>query len=116
LTINGEAIDVEKGSYSWRSFGRETIADSPAPPMLVRGLEPKTITPGAELKIKFSKEPNKMALSRWVESDGRAKEIQQIELKDHTFTMPNDPGQYIYSLRSEWNEGGGNYAFVVLIH
>jgi len=112
LSVNHEKIDFELGSYFTKSFAKTVNSDSAAPPMLVKGLEPKTVVPESSLLIEFNKKPKKIIISEW--KDG--KEGSQTTLEFNKFQLPKEKGTYIYSIRSEWKNGSsGTYAFVIKV-
>jgi hypothetical protein len=111
LTVNQKNIDFELGSYTWRSLVKTTIADAASPTILVKDLTPHDVSPKSHLSIKFSKKPEKIFLSQWEDN----KELNQIELQDNSFQLPTEKGTYIYSIRSQWNNGSGTYAFVIRV-
>lgn len=115
IIVQGETISTVEGSSSWMTFNRGTIKDAAAAPILVRGMEPKTFPPASELKIQYSKKPKQVTLSQWIESEEGAAQIQSIVLESDTIQLPNEAGDYIYSVRADWKNGGAEHAFIVRI-
>jgi len=111
LSVNDQKIDYEPGSYFSKSLVKTVHSDAAAPPFLVKDKEPQTVAPEATLSIKFSKKPKKIVISEWKDD----KEINPTEIKNKTFQLPKEKGTYIYSIRSEWSNRSGTYAFVVKV-
>lgn len=112
LTAGTTDIPVVMGTYSWRSFAKHVIADAPGPDYLLKDATPVSVKLGAEVRVKFSRKPDKMIWSRWVGQET----VEQGELVSDKLTLPKEKGEYIYSIRSEWGKkGSGMYAFVVSV-
>ncbi|MFK7693617.1 hypothetical protein ACI5FR_12555 [Paenibacillus sp. HJGM_3] len=114
LTIKGgkQSVLVKQGTYSWRYLTRHVIADSPDPANMIKLPDEATrLAPGTELSLLFGRQPKKMMLSRW---EGQ-KELGQEPLDKNSYTLPTEPGTYLYSIRAEWRQGSSMYAFAVRV-
>lgn len=38
-----------------------------------------------------------------------------MEIKNHTITVPDQSGVYVYHIIANWKQGGGNYAFSIRV-
>ncbi|GIP32805.1 hypothetical protein [Paenibacillus sp. J2TS4] len=105
-------IPAVLGTYSWKTFNKQVIADAPGPDYLVKDLTPIAVKPKEEVLVKFSSKPSKMILSRWVGQET----VEQVELDSNQFTLPQEKGEHIFSIRAEWGEHkSGLYAFIVKV-
>ncbi|MGN7385245.1 hypothetical protein [Paenibacillus sp. SAFN-117] len=108
LTADNIKIPVVLGTYAWKNV----VADAPGPNYLVKDTESVTVSPGTEVTIKFSGKPDRMILSRWEGQESR----EEVELESNKFTLPEEKGEYIYSIRAEWGKNkSGLYAFIVKV-
>lgn len=112
LTMGKTKVPVVAGSYAWKSFAKHVIADSPGPNYLLKDTEPVVAQPGSEIKVKFSRKPERIIWSRWVGNDV----VDRIELESNTLILPEEPDEYLYSIRAEWGKDkSGTFAFAVKV-
>lgn len=105
VEYNGMPItDVYRAGYEWSFFTtveRRTpqLSESDIP------LVPVDVTPSAPLRIKFSKEPSTLKITR---ASGRYSTdfLELTDVRDGAFKTPTVPGVYVYKVYAEWKARG----------
>ena len=105
VDCNGLVItDVYRAGYEWSFFTtveRRTpqLSESDIP------LVPVDVTPSAPLRIKFSKEPSTLKITR---ASGRYSTdfLELTDVRDGAFKTPTVPGVYVYKVYAEWKARG----------
>ena len=108
LTVEGQPVPFQLGTYSWREHGRGVAVDTVDPPTLVKSLDPVTVRPNAVLNVSFTDAPSEIQAGIW--KDGVA-DFQPVS--DGEVTLPSEEGTYVYVLYASWPEGDATYAFQI---
>lgn len=107
-----EPVEVIRGTYSWSIDNEDgTITavetDTAAPPDLVQGMTPTTVSIDTIVELNFEVEPDNFRVRTWEE--------------DYTVSSTRDDvlltreGLVIYEVRASWAQGKASYAFVLEI-
>jgi hypothetical protein len=110
------SMDAVRGTYHWtydNHDGTETTIefDSSAPPELVKGASPLSVSPKSSLAFSFSDKPSDLSVSIWEENQS----IQQAVV-DNTIVTPELKGYAVYEITGTWVQGTVTYAFVVYVN
>ena len=118
IEMDGVKHETRMGSYCWKSNGKAECVDTAGPVELLADDEPIQIKSGEQitLTMDFTPKPNEIHLSQI-----KNHEEIEINIKDQTFTGPDEKGIYYYSYRVWWmdekeenvSHGDAFYAFVL---
>lgn len=112
VMAEGQQITTEQGSYCWNTLVSNTCVDkiSPIDMMVESHTMPTAVSPNSTIEITFKKSPiADIIVNRWQRSD----ENEGITMTNHTFTAPENPGVYIYSVYGEWVQGSSSVVFAI---
>lgn len=102
-TISG-SVPVRLGTYGWRSPGQGIQSDAPVPDEFVTDVTAVTAPCGSTVSVDYGRRPRDLFAYLWNDH-----EPTRVEIRGGTFTLPPDPGTYIYSLESTWREGHASH-------
>lgn len=102
-TISG-SVPVRLGTYGWRSPGQGIQSDAPVPDEFVTDVTAVTAPCGSTVSVDYGRRPRDLFAYLWHDH-----EPTRVEIRGGTFTLPPDPGTYIYSLESTWREGHASH-------
>ncbi|ATA58688.1 hypothetical protein GS458_0225 [Geobacillus stearothermophilus] len=108
LAVDGETIDHRLGTYTWSTGGRGVVADTAAPPLLVKNMNPHPVAPGAKLHLQFDDLPLTIEAGVWNGGDADWRPVQ-----NGIITLPEKKGAYIYAIHASWKKGNAIYAFFI---
>ncbi|WP_127585550.1 hypothetical protein [Paenibacillus koleovorans] len=115
IKVGKTTVHVERSTYSWRAFTSSVVADYPGPVHQIDLDTEATLIPNpapdAKVLIVFTQKPKRILLTRWV--NGTAE--PEVEINGASFPLPTASGAHLFSIRAEWRQGGGSYAFAVKI-
>ena len=113
ITVGEKKIEVARGTYCWDGLFNSICVDTISPPMLIEHheIEPVIVSPEAELKIEFEKEPNEntIGVNRWINHNG----AKNVSLSNNILIAPKENGVYVYDVYARWENGDSSYAFVI---
>ncbi|WP_155594030.1 hypothetical protein [Lysinibacillus cavernae] len=113
ITIENNTVEVAQGSYCWGGLINGQCIDKISPPDIIKHqhLKPVVVSPRAELKIEFNREPQENTIGAyiWFSND----EMKKVLLNNNIFLVPKEKGVYIYSVSAHWKKGSSSYAFVI---
>lgn len=113
VSDGGEEVPAVRGSYCWSGSGRSVCADSVAPPELVASLSPAPVPRESILGFRFARRPveGSLEVRRWT---GTASERVRF-VRPGAFALPEQSGEYVYSVSARWPEGDVTWAFRVRV-
>lgn len=103
-----DAVPVRLGTYGWTSPGFSIQSDAPVPDEFVTDVAAVTAPCGSTISIDYGRRPRDLFAYLWTDH-----EPTRVEIRDGTFTLPADPGTYVYSLESTWREGHASHVIKV---
>lgn len=113
ITIENKTVEVAQGSYCWEGLINAQCVDMISPPDLIKHheLKPAVVSPGAELEIKFKREPleNTLNASIWFNNN----EVENAPLNENALLVPKEKGVYMYNVSADWEKGSSSYVFVI---
>lgn len=112
LTVeyNGAAVPpnqegfLYRAGYEWSFF---TTVERRAPQLAENDLPliPLDVSPQAEMKLLFSKEPSSLKVLR-ASGTGSTEFLELTDASDGTFNTPASSGVYVYKVLAEWSTRG----------
>lgn len=113
VSVNERDIPVTEGSYCWDSGTSAECVDKiyKNPVEMAEQHDPTSVLKGATIQLDFSPYPEQLKLTLWREDGTREK----VETRDHTITVPNQEGLYIYEMEAAFDQGDVPYAFSVRV-
>lgn len=110
VTYNGNKLNVGKGSYRWKSNGKESIFTVKSYASVISKFLPGArITPNSNLELMFDYEPETITIT------GGYTEDNAPVIKNNIINIPKKSGTQIYFLDCKWKEGTVTYVVVVEI-
>lgn len=116
---------ITRGGYEWsyeKEDGTTDTAKTDISPVLGwKEINDLTLNEPTDLKLDFSKEPNRLEVIRWAEdvqkqySEGSdVPEGEKVELKekDGALYIPSAEAGYTYQVTAKWDNGTVDYGFV----
>ena len=104
VTVTSGPVPVRLGTYGWRSPGHGIQSDAPVPDEFVPDVPAVTAPCGSTVSVDYGLRPRDLFAYLWNDH-----EPTQVEIRGGMFTLPADPGTYIYSLESTWREGHASH-------
>lgn len=104
-------IPVMLGSWCWKN----TCADSPAPPELLRVANVSTVAlPAfANLTLRFDTAPQHLTVHHWVGEKRHSYELTAPVTKIVGLPAPSVPGTYPMAFEARWDKGAAVYVIQV---
>ena len=110
LSVDGQPVPYQLGTYSWASNGRGVAVDSVDPPTLVEPLVPVTVGPNAVLNVTFTDAPEEVGIAVWT---GDGADFEPVT--GGQAVLPSEEGDYVFVLWASWPQGDATYAFPVRV-
>lgn len=107
LSVEGNPVPYQVGSYTWIEGGRGVAVDTVDPPALVESLEPVVVRPNAVLTVSFADAPEEIHAGIWTD------DLQPVS--GGRLVLPPEEGDYVYLLVASWPQGSVSYAFPVRV-
>ncbi|HWQ21889.1 MAG TPA: hypothetical protein VN478_04090 [Clostridia bacterium] len=104
VTVASRNVPVRLGTYGWRSPGQGIQSDAPVPDEFVVDVQAVSAPCGSSVSVDYGRRPGDLFAYVWNDH-----EPTRVEIQGGTFTLPLDPGTYIYSLESTWREGHASH-------
>jgi hypothetical protein len=104
VAVASGAVPVRLGTYTWLSPGHSVASDAPVPDEFVTDVTAVTAPCGSTVSVDYGRRPRDLFAYLWHDH-----EPTRVEIRGGTFTLPPDPGTYIYSLESTWREGHASH-------
>ncbi|MCR8845061.1 hypothetical protein NQ117_15365 [Paenibacillus sp. SC116] len=103
-------LPVRLVSYMWN---HEPTYGNPSD--VVKNIKASVVSKGELLKIDFDYLPKEDSIGShlWIESEPRG--IKQELIDNSNLKVPNEAGEYIYSIDATWDEGSVSYAIKVKV-
>jgi hypothetical protein len=113
ITVNGKHVPSAQGTYCWAGFLNGKCVDMISPPDIIahHDMKPVVVSPEAEIKINFKKEPEKDSIG--VNSWKSNSETEAAELKGNILLAPKETGIYVYDVFARWEKGDSSAVFVI---
>ncbi|WP_158736209.1 hypothetical protein [Alteribacillus sp. YIM 98480] len=118
VEMNNTQHGMKSGGYEWIQTNDDgdsqaVQTDAPSPMQIADIMEAIALKPETEAEITFNSEHKpQLTLYIWNE-DGRNTEGS---LKDHSFTLPEKTGEYVYEVVADWSyenvKGTVSYTFL----
>lgn len=101
IQAGGRTYETKLGTYCWSTSSGGKCVDAVGPEQLLKGKQPITVKPGAEIafKIDYEPQPNEFHLSQISGSD-----YADVPLEGQTFRAPSQPGLYYYTYGVWWKD------------
>jgi hypothetical protein len=97
-------VPVRLGTYGWQSPGQGIQSDAPVPDEFVVDVTAVTAPCGSTVSVDYGRRPRDLFAYLWNDH-----EPTRVEVRGGMFTLPADPGTYVYSLESTWREGHASH-------
>lgn len=114
ITAGNTIIPTTQGSYCWDGiFSAQCVDLAYTSPLdMAKEHQPTVVSPNAEIKIDFPKEPtaDTWSVEQWIDKD----KIEDVELEmknNQTIFAPKEKGIYVYHVLANWKQGDGNSHF-----
>lgn len=111
VIVNEEAYLMEPGGYRWERktlSGTEVVTtDAASPNQIAPSLERIQVEKGDTVSFQFDKEEANLTVYLWSETE----RLNEVELTDNTFHIPDKTGYYIYEVVAQWRNGEVSYTF-----
>ncbi|QZY88211.1 hypothetical protein [Exiguobacterium acetylicum] len=113
IEAKGKDVPTVQGSYCWDSLLRSQCVDKTYRDGLdlAKGKTPVTVSAGAPVRVELSGDLKSVKLSQWDDQ----KQESPIALKKDQFNAPTEPGLYAYELNSRWEQGDGQFGFLLKV-
>ncbi|WP_027409838.1 hypothetical protein [Anoxybacteroides tepidamans] len=115
ITVGATNIPTAQGTYCWTGLFNGMCVDMSSPIDIIRHerLQPVVVSPGAELRIGFRREPIKgtLGVRQWMRED----EAEDVNLVGNMFKAPETKGIYIYDVYASWEKGDASHVFVIQV-
>lgn len=112
-TIDGENIELSKGSYQWEEQGTITNAIDVPPMERAKELEKTIIDRNSFATINFSDGSDpQLTANSWEEVKGERRK-KDLSLEGNQLKFPSKTGRYVFEIVAEWFNGDASYTFVV---
>lgn len=113
-TINGEKIEIVRGTYQWEKRGlfsnSTVIADAAAPFQIAADMKATLVKPGSAVSIEFSDGSAPQLDAYLWEGEERGKELSS---KETQIILPSQSGKHVIEMMAKWPNGEASYTFVV---
>ena len=111
ITTDYENVAVTRGGYNWTAKLNESeVADTDSPLYIANDIEGTHVLPESQLKLHFTKVPNKITVLSWHE-----KGADEWSSSNDTFTTPAEKGTYIFEIIADWNQGTVSYIIKLIV-
>lgn len=111
ITTNHEDVLVTRGGYNWTTKLNESeVADTDSPLHIANDIEGTHVLPESQLKLHFTKVPNKITVLSWHE-----KGADEWSSSNDTFTTPAEKGTYTFEIIANWDQGTVSYITKLII-
>ncbi|MGX2960646.1 hypothetical protein JNUCC23_15430 [Peribacillus sp. JNUCC 23] len=114
VKINGENIEIARGTYQWETKGlfsnQTVIADAAAPFQIAENMKAKIVEQSSVADIEFNNGSQPQLHAYLWEEEKRGEELP---LNQHKITLPLEKGKYVIEIHAEWTNGDSSYTFVV---
>ncbi|MGY3718030.1 hypothetical protein ACWE42_21175 [Sutcliffiella cohnii] len=111
VIVNEKAYHMEPGGYRWERktlSGTEVVmTDAASPNQIAESMEPIQVKKGETVSFQFEKEKANLTVYLWSETE----RLNEVELEDNTFHIPDETGYYIYEVVAQWRNGEVSYTF-----
>jgi len=104
VTTTSGPVSVRLGTYGWQSPGHGIQSDAPVPDEFVTDVPAVTAPCGSTVSVDYGLQPRDLFAYLWNDH-----EPTRVEVRGGMFTLPADPGTYVYSLESTWREGHASH-------
>lgn len=113
VSVGEREIPTTQGSYCWDAMLLAQCVDTihTSPIDMTESHAPSIVSENDEIEIEFpiGYQPENLRLEQWL--DGRNSKI--IEINNERIKVPNESSVYVYHVIADWNQGDGNYAFLI---
>lgn len=110
VTAGDITVPALLGTYGWSAPGHAVQSDAPVPDEFVASANPVSLPSCSVLKVDYARRPQELFAYRWVDH-----EPIRIEIARGVFSLPQEPGTYVYSLESTWREGHASHVIKVAV-
>lgn len=110
VTSVSGTIPTLLGTYGWRTPGHGVESDAPVPDEFVAANPAPSVPAGSGLSIDYGCEPDDLFAYQW-----RGHEPTRVEIRNGTLQLPQEPGVYVYSLESTWQDGHASHVIKIAI-
>jgi hypothetical protein len=112
VNINGETIEIRRGTFDWNINGEFYHADSYAPYQMPEELNMETITvePGSIADVQFADNSKPNIIGFLWDNEKRG---QKLFTNQQQLTLPSEKGEHIIEIEANWENGECEYVFVV---
>lgn len=111
VIVNEVTYPMEPGGYRWERktlSGTEVVmTDAASPNQIAESMEPIQVKKGETVSFQFEKEEANLTVYLWSETE----RLNEVELTDNTFHIPDETGYYIYEVVAQWKNGEVSYTF-----
>lgn len=113
ISVGEREIPTTQGSYCWDAMLLAQCVDTihTSPIDMTESRAPSIVSKNDEIEIEFpiGYQPENLRLEQWL--DERNSKI--IEINNERIKVPNESSVYVYHVIADWNQGDGNYAFLI---
>lgn len=106
-------IPTTQGSYCWDGFLFAQCVDTihTTPIDMTESHTPTRVSKNEKIAIEFpiGYQPKTLKLEQWLDENNS----KVIEINSGKINAPNESGIYAYHIIADWNQGDGNYAFLI---
>lgn len=111
ITTNHEDVLVTRGGYNWTTkLNVSEVADTDRPLHIANDIEGTHVLPESQLKLQFSKTPNRITVLAWHEQGA-----DEWSSSNDTFTTPAEKGTYIFEIIANWDQGTVSYITKLIV-
>lgn len=99
------------GTYVWTENSKRIEVDTDTPPNIVRFQQKYLVAkPSEVLNLIFKKSPVDIQVNIW-----KNNEIIEQELDNNRLIVPHGPGDLVYEVVADYNQGTVHYAFIITV-
>ncbi|MBU9673362.1 hypothetical protein KQ939_00580 [Planococcus sp. CP5-4] len=113
ISVGETEVPTTQGSYCWDAILLAQCVDTihTSPIDMTESHTPSIVSKNDEIEIEFpiGYQPEKLRLEQWLDENNS----KIIEINNERIKAPDESGVYAYHVIADWNQGDGNYAFLI---
>lgn len=113
ISVGERGIPTTQGSYCWDAQLLAQCVDTihTSPIDMTESHAPSIVSKNDEIEIEFpiGYQPENLRLEQWLDEHNS----KMVEVNNKRIKVPNESGVYVYHVIADWNQGDGNYAFLI---
>ncbi|NGZ77673.1 hypothetical protein [Saccharibacillus alkalitolerans] len=107
---SSENIPAKLATYNWNG-----VMTYGGPYEAARKTKAMKAEPKSVIRLAFDKAPEEVNVRRHTSSSEFVEVESEAEAEDHSFTLPERPGEYVYGIEGDWPEGAAIYGIKIKV-